>query len=129
MLRDNERHKLFNRRMAMLVGGKAVLLSVLAGRLYYLQVVESERYRTLADENRINLRLLPPPRGRIVDRFGLPLADNQQNYRVLLIPEDTRDVEVTLASLDQIIPLSAGERRRVLRDIPRWRRERQGAAL
>ncbi len=107
--------------MAMLVGGKAVLLSVLAGRLYYLQVVESERYRTLADENRINLRLLPPPRGRIVDRFGLPLADNQQNYRVLLIPEDTRDVEVTLASLDQIIPLSAGERRRVLRDIKRNR--------
>ncbi|MEK9752304.1 MAG: penicillin-binding protein 2 [Rhodospirillaceae bacterium] len=121
MLRDNERHKLFNRRTAMLAGGKAVLLSLLAGRLYYLQVIESERYRTLADENRINLRLLPPPRGRIVDRFGVPLADNQQNYRVLLIPEDTRDVELTLASLGQIIPLSPGEHRRVLRDIKRNR--------
>lgn len=121
MLRDNERHKLFNRRTVMLAGGKAMLLSVLAGRLYYLQVIEADRYRTLADENRINLRLLPPPRGRIVDRFGVPLADNQQNYRVLLIPEDTRDIEHTLASLGQIIPLSAGEHRRVLRDIKRNR--------
>jgi penicillin-binding protein 2 len=121
MLRDNERHKLFNRRTVLLAGGKAVLLSVLAGRLYYLQVIEADRYRTLADENRINLRLLPPPRGRIVDRFGVPLADNQQNYRVLLIPEDTRDIEHTLASLGQIIPLSAGEHRRVLRDIKRNR--------
>jgi penicillin-binding protein 2 len=122
MLRDNERHKLFNRRTAMLAGGKALLLSVLAGRLYYLQVVESERYRTLADENRINLRLLPPLRGRIVDRFGDPIADNQQNYRVLLIPEDTRDLDITLNALGQIIPIGDGERRRILRDIRRNRR-------
>ncbi len=121
MLRDNERHKLFNRRTAMLAGGKALLLSVLAGRLYYLQVVESERYRTLADENRINLRLLPPLRGRIVDRFGDPIADNQQNYRVLLIPEDTRNLDVTLNALGQIIPIGDGERRRILRDIRRNR--------
>jgi penicillin-binding protein 2 len=121
MLRDNDRHKLFNRRTAMLAGGQAVLLSVLAGRLYYLQVVESERYRTLADENRINLRLLPPPRGRIVDRFGVAIADNQQNYRVLLIPEDTRDADLTLSALGQIIPISQGERRRILRDVKRNR--------
>jgi len=121
MLRDNERHKLFNRRTAMLAGGKALLLSVLAGRLYYLQVVESERYRTLADENRINLRLLPPLRGRIVDRFGDPIADNQQNYRVLLIPEDTRNLDITLNALGQIIPIGDGERRRILRDIRRNR--------
>ncbi|MBT6095713.1 MAG: penicillin-binding protein 2, partial [Rhodospirillaceae bacterium] len=121
MLRDNERHKLFNRRTAMLAGGQAVLLSVLAGRLYYLQVVESERYRTLADENRINLRLLPPLRGRIVDRFGVPIADNRQNYRVLLIPEDTRDLDLTLSALGQIIPIGQVEQRRILRDTKRNR--------
>ena len=121
MLRDNDRHKLFNRRTAILVGGKALLLSALASRLYFLQVVEAERYRTLADENRINLRLLPPLRGRIVDRFGVAVADNQQNYRVLLIPEDTRNLDLTLSSLSQIISISPGERRRVLRDIKRNR--------
>ena len=62
MHRDSERHKLFSRRTAIVTGGMAVLLSALAARMYYLQVVEASRYRTLAEENRINLRLLPPPR-------------------------------------------------------------------
>ena len=61
MHRDSERHKLFSRRAAIVTGGMAVLLSALAARMYYLQVVEASRYRTLAEENRINLRLLPPP--------------------------------------------------------------------
>lgn len=121
MLRDNDRHKLFNRRTAMLAVGKAALLSVLGGRLYYLQVVEAERYSTLSDENRINLRLLSPLRGRIVDRFGVPLADNQQNYRVLLIPEDTLDLNHTLNALNQIIPISSSIKRRVMRDKKRNR--------
>ncbi|MDD9877493.1 MAG: penicillin-binding protein 2 [Magnetovibrio sp.] len=121
MNRDVERHKLFNRRCVMLGGGKALLISALVGRMYYLQVVEAERYRTLAEENRVNLRLLPPPRGRIIDRFGVPLADNQKNYRVLLIPEDTKNVDATLASLGEIIRIGPGERRRILRDVKRNR--------
>ncbi len=122
MHRDLERHKLFSRRAAIIVGGKAVLLSALMARMYYLQVVESERYRMLAEENRINLRLLPPPRGHIVDRFGRAMADNQQNYRVLLNAEDARDIDATLDVLGRIIPISPGERRRILRDIKRNRR-------
>ena len=122
MHRDSERHKLFSRRAAIVTGGMAVLLSALAARMYYLQVVEASRYRTLAEENRINLRLLPPPRGRIVDRFGVPMADNQQNYRVLLNAEDARDVEAILDVLGTIIPISAGEKRRILREIRRNRR-------
>ena len=121
MNRDVERHKLFNRRSAMLLGSQAVLFSALVARMYYLQVLESERYKTLAEENRINLRLLPPPRGRVVDRFGVPIASNQKNYRVLLIPEDTRDVSATLDSLSEIIAFGPGERRRILRDVRRNR--------
>lgn len=121
MHQNSERHKLFSRRAAMLAGGKMVLLSALVGRMYYLQVVEAERYRTLADENRINLRLLPPLRGRIMDRFGIAMADNHQNYRLLLIAEDARDVNLTLDALGRIIPIGDGERRRVLRDIGRNR--------
>lgn len=121
MHRDSERHKLFSRRALMLAGGKATLLSVLIGRMYYLQVIESERYATLADENRINLRLLLPPRGSIVDRRGRALADNQQNYRVVIIPEQATDVDRTLDLLSLIIPLSASERRRIRREISRKR--------
>jgi len=121
MHRDSERHKLFSRRAAMLIGGKVILLSTLAARMYYLQVIEADRYRTLAEENRINLRLLPPPRGRIVDRFGVPMADNQQNYRVLLNARETNDVDATLDVLGEILPIGPGERRRILRELRRNR--------
>ena len=121
MLVDTDRQKLLTRRAAVLGGGKLVLLSALMGRLYYLQVVEADRYATLADENRISLRMLPPPRGRIVDRFGKPLAVNQQNYRVVLVSENTRDVNHSLDQLSKMIPLSEHERRRILREIRRKR--------
>jgi penicillin-binding protein 2 len=122
MHQDGDRYKLFSRRTAILAGGKLVFLSALVGRMYYLQVIESERYATLADENRINLRLLPPPRGRIVDRFGIPLAVNQQNYRVLFVSEDVQgEVETTLDALGAIIPIGRKERKRILREIARRR--------
>ena len=121
MHRDSERHKLFSRRAAMLGGGKALLLSTLVGRMYYLQVVESSRYKTLAEENRINFRLLAPPRGRIVDRFGRAMADNQQNYRAVVIPEQSGDLAVTLGLLSKIIPLSDKDWRRILREAKRKR--------
>ncbi len=122
MHRDGDRHKLFNRRIAILAGGKVLLLSALAGRMYYLQVIESDIYTTLADENRISLRLLPPPRGHILDRNGVALAENRQNYRVVLIPQQTPEVEPTLQSLDSIIGVGPAERRRIRREIQSRRR-------
>ena len=119
--RDLERIKTFNRRTALLAGGKLVLLSALVGRLYYLQVVQSDRYAMLADENRISIRLLPPPRGRIFDRLGELLAANRLNYRVVLIAEQTPSVEATLETLGKLIPIGEHDVRRVLRDIHRRR--------
>ena len=78
----------------------AILLAALvAGRLYQLQILEKDRYTLLADENRINLRLLVPPRGRILDRFGVTLADNGHNYRLVIVPEQAGDIEATLDAL------------------------------
>ena len=118
---DSTRYKMFSRRAAILGGTQAVLLSVLAGRMYQLQVLESDRYKLLAEENRINMRLLPPPRGRILDRTGLPLAVNRENYRVVLIAERTQDVNRTLDRLGKLIPLGDHDRRRILREIKRRR--------
>jgi penicillin-binding protein 2 len=118
---DSSRYKVFSRRAAILGGGKAILLSVLAGRMYQLQVLESDRYKLLAEENRINMRLLPPPRGRILDRAGLPLAGNRENYRVVLIAERTSDVNKTLDALGEIIPVEEDDRRRIFREMKRRR--------
>ncbi len=118
---DNERSKTITRRTLLLGGGQALLFSTLAARMYYLQVLESDRYKMLAEDNRINLRLLPPPRGRIVDRYGAPVAVNQQNYRVVLVREQTPDVLQTLDALARIIELSEYEAQRVLREVGRKR--------
>src|SRR3546814_4135312 len=99
---DNERQRSCSRRALLLGGAQSLLLAGLAGRMYYLQVVEADRYKTLAEDNRINLRLLPPPRGRIVDRFGLPLASNRQDFRVVLVREHAGDVGRVLDALAQI---------------------------
>jgi penicillin-binding protein 2 len=73
----------------------------------------------LAEENRINMRLLPPSRGRILDRFGVPVAVNQQNYRVLIKSENTPDVPAVLDRLAMIISIDADEKARILKEIRR----------
>lgn len=118
---DHSRFKTFSRRAALLGGGKALLFGALAARLYYLQVVEADKYATLAEDNRISLRLLPPPRGRILDRFGQPLAANEQNYKVVLVAEQAKDVERTLDRLAQIIELKPGERERIMTEVRKKR--------
>lgn len=121
MHRDTDRQKLFTRRALMLAGGKGLLLSALAGRMYYLQVVEAPRYATLAEENRINLRLLAPPRGRILDRQGRPLAVNQQTYRATIVAEQANGVETTLDTLATLVEITPPERERFLREVSRKR--------
>jgi penicillin-binding protein 2 len=103
MKNEKLRATVFTRRAAIIAGGQAALFVGLGARLYYLQVVQADRYRTLADENRINLRLLAPPRGAITDRFGEMLATNVQNYRVVIIREQTDDMEATLARLAKLL--------------------------
>lgn len=115
--RDNKLMKSFSRRAAILGGAQALMFSVLAARIYYLQVVQSEQYKVLADENRISLRLLPPRRGRILDRFGDELANLRQNFGVILVPERTKDVNRALDVLSELIPITAENRDRILRDV------------
>lgn len=115
--RDNKIIKSFTRRALLLGGGQALMFTLLASRIYYLQVVEAEQYKVLSDENRISLRLLPPRRGRILDRFGEELATQRQNYGVVLIPERTGDVHGTMDILTKIVPHIADNRARILREL------------
>jgi penicillin-binding protein 2 len=121
MRSDSDRYKSFTRRTAAIAGFKVALLGLLGARMYQLQVVQADRYATLAEENRINLRLLPPPRGRILDRRGQLLAINRQNYRVLMTVERPAAAEPTLDALARFIFIGDGDRKRVLREIGRKR--------
>src|SRR6202007_3375769 len=76
----------------------------------------------LADDNRISMRLIAPSRGLFVDRAGIVVANNDQNFRALIVSEQTRDVDRTLGVLSGIIQLSPSEIERIRRDVARHRR-------
>lgn len=117
--RDSNRYQTFTRRAALLGGIQGVAFVVLAGRMYYLQVLKSDQYTMLAEENRVSMRLLAPLRGNIVDRYGRVLASNRQNYRAMMISEQTPDIEATLDRLSRIVEINDFTRRRILRDVQR----------
>ncbi len=109
-------------RRALFLGGLQVAtLGVLALRMRYMQVDQADQFRLLAEENRINLRLIPPVRGLITDRAGKLLAGNEQNYRVVIVREDAGDVEAVLDRLSLLIPLEDDHIERVLREVRRHR--------
>ena len=121
MHREAERLRSFSRRTLLLGAGQLAVFGALAGRLYYLQVVTADQYALLADENRINHRLLPPARGAVLDRNGLPLAGNRPTYRVLVIPEQAGDVAATLAAVGRLIPLPPERAAQVIAEARRRR--------
>ncbi len=116
--KDKSRYASFTRRSLGMTGGMAVVFSVLAGRLYQLQILNGSEYKTEAEDNRVNIRLLAPPRGRILDRFGVELANNRRNYRVLLVSEQaTNGVAAALEEISRVIQLTDAQKKRVLHDI------------
>lgn len=122
MRRETSARTRFARRALLLGGGKLGLLALLGARLYQLQVVEADKYVTLAEENRISLRLVAPPRGRILDRHGQALAGNRENFRALLVAEQTPDPAATLTTFSVLVPLSDSERARIETQLRRQRR-------
>jgi penicillin-binding protein 2 len=118
---DGERSGLFTRRALVLGGAQAVLLTALAGRLYQLQVVETDRFSSMAEDNRVSMRLLPPSRGLIFDRGGAPLAVNRNNFRAMAASDRGRGADLLVERLDQILSLGDAEKVRLLRELRRSR--------
>ena len=106
---DLEKVHSFTRRALVLGGIQGALMLTMAARLGWLQLVDGPRLRTLAENNRINVKLLAPVRGYILDRNGMPLALNEQNFRVQIVPEQTDDIQGSLETLSQILPLRPSE--------------------
>ena len=117
--RDSVRYRAFSRRTALLSAGTAGLFALLTGRIFQLSVLQREQFTMMAEDNRINLQLLAPPRGRIFDRAGVELAKTAQNFRLLLIPERTKDVRAALERAAKLIDLPPHRIARALREAAR----------
>ena len=113
----NERQGAFHRR-AILLGVFAGLgLTAMGGRLAYLQLFQTQRYERLSTSNQFNFKLMPAPRGVIVDRNGAVLAANRPNFRLLVVRDKGVDAEATLKTLANYVPLDDARQRRLLKDI------------
>ncbi|MFD1611713.1 penicillin-binding protein 2 [Sphingomonas tabacisoli] len=91
--------------------------ALLAGRMAWLSIAENERYALLSESNRVNLTLIPPRRGWIVDRQGKPIAINRTDFRVDLIPDRIVDKERELAELQKLLDLPEEEMQRIRDDL------------
>ena len=107
----------FSRRMMLFGGAQAAVGTLLIGRLGWLSVKESEHYQLLAESNRVQLIVVPPRRGWIVDRRARPIAINRSDFRVDLIPDQLERPAETVATLKQLLDLSPDEVERILAEL------------
>ena len=105
MFRDFRKNKVFNRR-AMVVGtAQSVCAGALVARLGYLQLWKHEEYSIQSDSNRIKPIINPAPRGLILDRRGIPLANNENNHRLLFYLDSKRNANELIEKLAKILDL------------------------
>jgi penicillin-binding protein 2 len=110
----NRRQELQRFRLRLLFCGLLVLLlcALLITRLIYLQMVQHEHFKTLAEYNRISIAPVPPSRGLILDRNGVVLADNFSAYTLEISPRRVADLDKTIDALSELVEISARDRRR-----------------
>jgi len=113
----NERQGSFLRRTFVIGGLTTLGATALTIRLAQLQVVQAQEYSTLASQNQFNFRLVPPPRGRILDRNGVTIAGNRPSFRVLVVRDETKDLDQTLDLLGRLLPDTLDRRRAIIRDV------------
>ncbi|MCB1363979.1 MAG: penicillin-binding protein 2 [Rhodobacteraceae bacterium] len=112
-------HRRLGRR-ALLAGGLQLgFAGALALRMRYLQVEQADKFRLLAEENRINIRLIAPARGQIFDRNGVILAQNSPSYRVVIVREDAGDVDAVVDRLGRLIALDEDDLEKTVAELRR----------
>lgn len=93
-------------RRSILIGGLQIGIgTLLAARMGWIGLVQNAKYQMAAESNRVNLTLIPPRRGWILDRKGEPLAANRADFRVDLIPARLDDRDHTLKELARLLSL------------------------
>jgi len=120
----NERQGTFHRRSFLLGGFAGAGMLALGGRLAHLQILEAQRYEKLSASNQFNFRLVPPPRGLIVDRHGEVLATNRPNFRLLVVKDGVHEPGATLKTLAHFVPLDDDRQARLMREFERTPNQR-----
>lgn len=111
---EDRQRRQFTRRALLAGGVKLGALGLIGTHLYRVQVVDGARYVPIADDNRIDVQLIAPARGRILDRFGEVLATNKESYRAVVVPGLAGDLRRVVALFSRLVPLSPEEQARII---------------
>jgi penicillin-binding protein 2 len=107
----------FSRRTVFIGGVMGGIGALLAGRMGYIALAQNERYKLLAESNRVNMTLIPPRRGWFIDRYGKPIATNRADFRVDIIPDRLVDRKGTVQTLANLLALGPDDVERIEREI------------
>ena len=114
--------KLISRRMFFLSSIKIAVFVSIISRLFYLQISENIKYRSLSDKNRFREWKLVPQRGIIEDYYGNKIAENTQTFQLHMIPEDVPNMEELFFRLTRIIDFSERKQSSLLRRLKKRKR-------
>ena len=107
----------YSRRMMLVGGAQAALGTVLIGRLGYLSITQNEHYQLLSESNRVQLIVVPPRRGWLVDRYNKPIAINRSDFRVDIIRQQLERPTETLRLLARLLELPTDDVDRIIKDL------------
>ena len=103
---DKEVAKLFDRRSALFLTGGAILTSVLVLRMLQMQLFNYREYTQKSQNNSFRIQINMPERGKILSADGKPISRDAPTYRIYIIPEETDDVNATVATIANELKLS-----------------------
>ena len=107
--------KLISRRMFIVSSLKAAVFIGIISRLFYLQISENMKWRSLSDKNRLREWKIAPQRGIIKDYFGEKIATNTQVFQLHMIPEDVPNIEELFFKLTRIIDFNERKKRNLIK--------------
>jgi penicillin-binding protein 2 len=96
-------------RVLVAIGVGVLCSALLLARLWNLQILHGEDMRILSENNRIRLHRVQATRGTVLDRFGRVLVDSRPSFDGMLVPEDTKDIRLTIENLAQLLGQSAAD--------------------
>lgn len=97
---DNE--SLFNRRTFFLSAMGGLGFAALGLRMAKLQIFENSEFRLEAAQNQFNFTIIPASRGPIYDRFGIPVAVNRRDFRVMVVRDEFDDSKQLFKTIDEL---------------------------
>lgn len=105
LLSEPQQSLIFSRRAMLVSAAQLGVGALLAGRMSWIAIADNEKYTLLSESNRVNLTLVPPRRGWILDRHGKTIAGNRTDFRVDIIPDRLHDPDQVIDLLTKLLSL------------------------